>query len=81
LDIYGIDVSPNMINKLKAKLDKKDHKRVKVQDARDLDLGKKFDLIIAPLRVFSHFLTIEHQLKILEKVHDHLDPDGELIFK
>jgi len=79
-DIYGIDVSPNMIDILKTKLDKKDHHRVKVQDARDLDIGKKFNLIIAPFRVFSHLLTIEDQLQVLNKIHDHLKPGGKLIF-
>lgn len=79
-DIYGIDVSPNMIDLLKAELDKKDHHRVKVQDVRDLDVGKKFDLIIAPFRVFSHLLTVEDQLKALDKIHDHLNPGGRLIF-
>jgi SAM-dependent methyltransferase len=79
-DVYGTDVSPNMIDILKAKLDKKDHHRVKVQDARDLDVDKKFDLIIAPFRVFSHFLTTEDQLKVLNKIHDYLNPGSQLIF-
>lgn len=79
-DIYGIDVSPTMIDILKAKLDKKDQNRVRIQDARNLDLEKTFNLIIAPFRVFSHFLSIEDQLKVLNKIHDHLNPGGKLIF-
>ncbi len=80
VDIYGIDVSPSMIDILRTKLEKKDHNRIKVQDARNLDIEKKFNLIIAPFRVFSHFLTIEDQLRVLNKIHNHLKPDGKLIF-
>ena len=79
-DIYGIDVSPRMIEVLKAKLDKKYHSRIFVQNAIDLNLKKKFSLVIAPFRVFSHFIEIKNQLRALNKIHAHLKPEGKLIF-
>jgi SAM-dependent methyltransferase len=79
-DIYGIDTSSSMIEKLKEKIDPEEYHRVHVQDAIHLQFQKDFDLIIAPFRVFSHFLTVNDQLAVLERVHDHLRPQGRFLF-
>jgi SAM-dependent methyltransferase len=79
-DIYGVDISPTMLEQLKAKLDPKDHHRICQQDARSLRLDKTFDLILAPARVFSHLLEIDDQLRALDSVYDHLNPGGRFIF-
>lgn len=79
-DIYGVDISRNMIEVLKAKLEKKYHRRVLVQNAADLNLKKKFSLVIAPFRVFSHFIETKDQLRALNKIHGHLKPKGKFIF-
>ncbi|MBN1224628.1 MAG: class I SAM-dependent methyltransferase [Candidatus Aminicenantes bacterium] len=79
-DIFGIDASPAMIEKLKKKIGPEDQCRVAVQDAISMQLEKKFDLIIAPFRVFSHLITVEDQLSALDKIHDHLMPGGLFIF-
>jgi SAM-dependent methyltransferase len=79
-EIYGVDVSPSMIEALKAKLDKKYHARIFVQNAAELNLKKKFSLVIAPFRVFSHFIEIKDQLRALNKIHSHLKPKGKFIF-
>jgi SAM-dependent methyltransferase len=80
VDIYGVDISPHMIDVLKKKLPENEHNRVKVQDICKLDLDLKFRLIIAPFRVFMHILDIEDQISALNKVHDHLEPGGYFIF-
>jgi SAM-dependent methyltransferase len=80
-DIYGVDISRNMIEVLKAKLEKKYHRRILVQNAIDLNLNKKFSLIIAPFRVFSHFIETKDQLRALNKIHAHLKPKGKFIFE
>jgi len=80
VDIYGIDISPSMVKVLKIKLPPEEHHRVSVQDLCDLNLDRKFDLIIAPFRVFMHLLKVEDQFKALEKVHEHLNPGGHFIF-
>jgi len=79
-DIYGIDISPSMIDVLKRKLPKKEHHRVSMQDVCKLKSDKKYNLIIAPFRVFMHLLTVEKQLQALEKVYTHLNPGGTFIF-
>ncbi len=79
-DIYGIDANRSMIEVLKKKIDKKYYNRVKVQDAVNLNLDNRFDLIIAPFRVFSHFIEVKDQFRVLNAVFDHLNPKGQLIF-
>lgn len=80
VDIFGIDVSERMLQKIKSKTKKEDHFRIQHQDARTLSLGKKFNLIIAPFRVFSHILLIEDQLKVLNNIFNHLENNGKFIF-
>ena len=79
-DIYGVDISESMVNVLKNKLDKKHHNRICVMDATNLKLDRKFDLVIAPFRVFAHVLEMEQQLQVLNTIYDHLKPGGQLIF-
>jgi len=79
-DIYGVDISKNMIDVLKTKIDSKFYNRLWVQDARNLKLKKRFDLIIAPFRMFSHIIQIEDQIKTLNAIYNHLNSGGRLIF-
>lgn len=79
-DIYGIDQSENMLSVLKTKISGKDYERLSLQDSRDFKLERKFNLIIAPFRMFSHLLTVEDQLKTLDRIYEHLEPGGRFIF-
>lgn len=79
-DIYGIDLSENMLDVLKKKLPDAEHYRVKQADMTDFDLGKKFKLIIVPFRIFQHLLSIDEQLSALNCIKHHLYEDGKLIF-
>jgi SAM-dependent methyltransferase len=79
-DIYGIDVSPEMVDVLKQKLDPSQHHRVSVQDMRSFDSDKKFSLIIAPFRVFMHLTEMHDHLAALNHVRSFLSKDGVFIF-
>jgi SAM-dependent methyltransferase len=79
-DIYGVDISPAMIDVLRKKLDDKDQGRVIVKDITDMNLDVKFDLVISPFRVFAHLLEVEDQLKALNCIYKHLNPGGIFIF-
>jgi SAM-dependent methyltransferase len=79
-DIYGIDISEVMQNYLKDKMYEKEHYRLKFADVRDFDLEQKFNLIIAPFRIFSHMLTIDEQLSALIHIKNHLSDGGKFIF-
>jgi len=79
-DIYGIDNSELMYNKVRSKLDMNEQHRITLQDIRDFKLEQKFGLIISPFRVFQHLLTIDDQLKALDSIYNHLEDGGRLIF-
>jgi SAM-dependent methyltransferase len=79
-DIYGIDISPSMLDFLKAKLPHEHQGRISIQNIIDFKLNTKFDLIIAPFRVFMHLTEKEDQIKALNNVYDHLNNKGQFIF-
>ena len=79
-DIHGIDVSPAMLDILRAKLSPENQKRISLQNIVDFRLDKKFDLIIAPFRVLMHLTEKEDQMKALDNVYDHLNNKGLFIF-
>jgi SAM-dependent methyltransferase len=79
-DIYGIDISSSMLDFLKAKLPAGHRKRISQQNIVDFKFDSRFDLIIAPFRVFMHLTEKEDQLKALNNIYDHLNKDGQFIF-
>jgi SAM-dependent methyltransferase len=80
VDAYGIDLSEEMLEKLRGKAEERNlEPKVSRADMRDFDLDEKFSLIIIPYRSFLHNLTIEDQLSTLETIHEHLEDGGKLI--
>lgn len=69
-----------MLNKLKEKIDAKEHYRIHLADAADFKLNKKFNVIIAPFRMFQHVYEIENQLRVLKNVKEHLGEGSKFIF-
>jgi len=79
-DIYGIDISPAMLDILKAKLTSDRANRVSLQNIIDFKSDITYDLIIAPFRVFMHLINKEDQLKALNNVYKNLNPGGKFVF-
>ncbi|MCF8369447.1 MAG: class I SAM-dependent methyltransferase [Bacteroidales bacterium] len=79
-DIYGIDISPEMLKVLKSKINKKDFGRIQPGDFSKTRFDKNFDLIIAPFRVFQHLHRIEEQQEALDNMYRSLKPGGKFIF-
>ncbi len=79
-DIYGIDISKSMVDVLLRKTEPEYHKRISIQGAANFQFPFKFDMIIAPFRVYSHLLTVKEQLAALNNAWDHLSENGRLIF-
>ena len=85
LTIDGLDASRQMLQRCEAKLrDEVDSVKGRVRlhqaDVREFDLGKTFDLVIAPFRVVQHLTTVDDQVAFLGAVARHLAPDGRLSF-
>ena len=72
VDAWGIDVSPAMIERCRAKLAPGDRERVSVADAVRLRTDRRFALVCAPFRVLSHVYGPDDQLRLLDAVHDAL---------
>jgi SAM-dependent methyltransferase len=79
-DMYGIDISPAMLNVLKAKLTREQQSRISLQNIVDFKSDIKYDLIIAPFRVFMHLISKDDQLTALNNVYHNLNARGEFIF-
>lgn len=80
VDIFGLDISASMIEILWQKLQPEYRKRVFVADICNYNSQRKYDLIIAPFRVFSHLITVEEQLFALNNINDILSENGRFIF-
>lgn len=82
VDVVGIDVSPSMLERGRARAEAAGlTERVELLEAdmRDFDLGRSFPLAIMPYRVFAHALTTDDQLATLAAVRRHLAPNGRLV--
>jgi SAM-dependent methyltransferase len=79
-DVYGIDVSPVMIERCREKLPPADRERVWTEDAITLRTDRRFALVVAPFRVLSHVHEPDGQLRLLDAVHGVLQPGGRFVF-
>jgi SAM-dependent methyltransferase len=80
IDAWGIDLSPEMVERCRAQLPPEARERVSVADAVSMRLGRRFALVVAPFRVLSHVPEIEDQRRLLDAVHEHLVPGGAFVF-
>jgi len=79
-DIYGLDVSEEMLKVLYKKIPENQHFRISRQSITDFTYEHKFDLIVAPFRVIMHLIDKEDQMEALDNVYRHLNPNGRFIF-
>ncbi len=83
-EITGLDLSPHMIERCRAKLDTeqqevRDRVRVLTADMTSFDLHRRFAMVISPFGGFHHLLTVEQQLSCLACCRAHLAPRGTLV--
>ena len=79
-DIYGLDCSQSMIERLRAKIPAEQYGRLSVQNAVTMSLPHRFSLVVAPFRMFSHVISVPDQIECLNRVWEHLEPGGRFIF-
>jgi len=80
IDARGIDLSPAMVERCRAKLEPADRNRVAVADAVHLRTDRRYALVCAPFRVLSHVHDTRDQLRLLDAVHECLEPGGTFVF-
>jgi SAM-dependent methyltransferase len=79
-DIDGLDVSPAMVARVRAKLTEPQRHRIRLADAVSAPFERRYALILAPFRVLSHVEETSDQLRLLNNVHAHLRPGGRFVF-
>ncbi len=81
--VFGVDSSPTMLARCRAKAEAvgldSDQATFVEGDITDLNLGRTFDLIIAPFRVIQNLETDEQLEGLFDNVRSHLAPDGRCI--
>ncbi|MBU1344461.1 MAG: class I SAM-dependent methyltransferase [Proteobacteria bacterium] len=83
VDIYGFDISDQMLQQLFAKAESESipgvHSRISRQNMIDFQIDLKFDLIFIPARSFLHLQSQDDQLACLRNIHRHLSDSGRFI--
>ena len=90
IDVVGIDTSAAMLSKARYKLSSLRGGAGDVEliaaDMRDFDIRdesgarREFPLITIPFRGFLALMTVEEQIRTLERIRRHLSPGGRLVF-
>ena len=87
VDVVGLDSSSAMLEVARRKMQRlkgRSGSLTLVQaDMRDFSLDKldeRFHLVVIPFRGFLSLLTVEDQVRALDKIKQHLAPGGKLIF-
>jgi cyclopropane fatty-acyl-phospholipid synthase-like methyltransferase len=82
-DIYGLDISEEMLEVLYSKCELKRQievrKRVSHQNMVDFQYDAPFEMIIIPGRSFSYLTTQEEQIRCLRNIHHHLKDRGKCV--
>ncbi len=84
VSIVAVDISPSMLTILESRLSSETaevKRRINVieADARQLNLGVHYDLIIVPFYTFNYFLTPQDQNAVLRSFSRHLCHHGYLL--
>lgn len=75
-----VDISAELNTIFKNKLEQMGLKAdIYQMDICELDLPKKFSMIIIPFHSFAHIVSPENQRKALSRIHQHLLPGGIFI--
>ena len=78
-EITGLDLSPELLHVARGKSVGISNIHWELGDMREFDLGQKFDLAIIPGHSFQFMLTPSDQVSCLNRIKQHLNPDGLLV--
>jgi SAM-dependent methyltransferase len=81
IPILGVDISPDMLARARAKSDGIDNVEWREGDMRSFDLGEQFGLVMIPVGSFQLLLDTQDQLDCLRCIKQHLAPGGRLAFE
>lgn len=80
-EVWGIDISAPMIAEARRKAQEEGLDiHYEVQDAAQLELNRRFDLVISLFDSLNYILIPERLQEAFRRVHTHLNPGGASIF-
>jgi SAM-dependent methyltransferase len=80
VEIWGIDIARPLLDYARFKAEAETLRPRWVEaDMRDLDLGRRFALVIIPYNAFNHLLDRESVERCLASVRRHLGPGGGFV--
>ncbi len=80
-ELTGVDVSPQMLARAKEKLlESRIPANLIEADARTLDIGKTYDVVVSLFHVLSYQTTNEDVLQFFHTIKTHLKPHGVAVF-
>ncbi|MFN2604211.1 MAG: class I SAM-dependent methyltransferase [Gemmatimonadaceae bacterium] len=84
-EVTGVDNSPRMLARCREQLeseptDIRGNVTLVQADMRDLNLGRRFILVMIPFRPVQHLVAVSDQIATLQAIHRHLEPGGRLVF-
>jgi SAM-dependent methyltransferase len=81
LDVTGVDRSPQMLELAAAKAERRGSGVTwLLGDARELDLGRRFDAVMMLFAVLGYQRTDADVVAVLDAAHRHLEPGGVIAF-
>lgn len=80
LEVTGLDITAGMLERART-LDKENRVEWLHADARTMQLGRTFRLIIMTGHAFQHLLTDDDISAFLQRAREHLQEDGYLAFE
>lgn len=83
--VVGLDLSPAMVARCQGRVDKlgratRARGTVEVGDARAFELASRFPLVVMAFNSLEHLYTRTEVAACLQRVRDHLTPDGRFVF-
>jgi ubiquinone/menaquinone biosynthesis C-methylase UbiE len=79
LQVVGLDSSPAMLAVARKKSASLNNMRWVQSDMRFFNLNESFGLIIIPAHSYQNLLSVQDQISCLERIHQHLSPEGVLV--
>jgi SAM-dependent methyltransferase len=81
-EVHGLDLSENMLIKLKKKAERRSINSIKLfnQDISQMEIENKYDLIYYPFNSITHIRETQNKINTFKNIKSHLKDDGKFAF-
>ncbi len=79
-EVFGVDISPEMISIAKSKTSGAKNIHFQIEDARNFSINKKFDVVLSLFHTICYQTTKEDLIKCFKNAYRHLKKNSLFIF-